>query len=256
MTLRPRLTGPARTARATGRMAPGGRMWSESPIPRQAARRVRQMAAPVVAADVVGWGHSGEEWSLGGTTSVPIQWGSGDEANLPGDLLYMFAVGPWTSIAGAAGWTPFVSGSFGGAHYFGMWRISDGSDGSFEVTADAGVRWSARGWAIRGAGPVTPTASVQTRSGVGPWQMLGSAQPFVLQVLAFWPTAALIAGARYDLYGVANDDPFGNGAGKLGHYLTNMYANYQYPPTENIQMVGAAEAPVSGEWIRTVVELA
>lgn len=46
MSLRPRLTGPEKDTLAVGRMAPGGRMFSESPIPRQAQRRVRRIGAP------------------------------------------------------------------------------------------------------------------------------------------------------------------------------------------------------------------
>jgi hypothetical protein len=54
MSIRPRDVPVAKVARAGQRMAPGGRRWSESPIPRVAVRRVRARQAPIVLPTALG----------------------------------------------------------------------------------------------------------------------------------------------------------------------------------------------------------
>lgn len=55
MSMRPRESFEGRIAVAQSRMAPGGRRWSESPIPRPARRRVRGMAGEETTAPIAGF---------------------------------------------------------------------------------------------------------------------------------------------------------------------------------------------------------
>lgn len=73
MSIRPRNPGLARVRRSGQRMAPGGRRWSESPIPRAGVRRTRATGIPPVEywlTDTSG-GSTGEFWEFVPEPTLP-----------------------------------------------------------------------------------------------------------------------------------------------------------------------------------------
>jgi hypothetical protein len=207
------------------------------------------------------------------TNTFDIYWSSGVRA---GELLVVFMAGPWVSLSAGTGWTTFVSGSTGPMHWHGMWRIAaadlaPGSNyGTIDVTySHAFMEYMAgSGWRLAPAGSLTPTATVETMTGYGPWTMLAAEDATAMQVMAF------IDGAHLTTVDVVRDGgttfPYLNeGNSDLQDVITPSEIHYgkflwtshfggrgAYPSSLPIDMVSDnTTTPLSGTWLRARVDL-
>jgi len=195
MSLRPRDPGIARIARAGQRMAPGGRRWSESPIPRPAVRRIRAGAA----APTYWWkfdNASGSTPEVGGGASIVYDNTVTHHATAlaPGST-YALTIPIATGTTGQASVTPplgaggtialdfWVSGlalpATGSAVLFQMWDtvspagefsiVMNGDTNEMEFSIDGTAVDGVATWAdpapIRGGLNLTPGGSVVANHG-------------------------------------------------------------------------------------------
>lgn len=146
MSLRPIDPALGRVARAYDRMAPGGRRWSESPIPRRATRRLPSMGVPVAETFYTKWD------SL--QTLDPSEYGYLI-------VVYVHSLVAPTSMA-PSGWTLVDSGSAGSAVWWGLlWAF-----GSATLDCDVESGWGSgtpgvndvysRGYLVASPGALRP----------------------------------------------------------------------------------------------------
>lgn len=123
MSLRPRDPKLNQVRRAGQRMAPGGRRWSESPIPRFAARRVPNMGiveTPPAFDQFRGpihhsaWPSAGTAWPALDTLTLDTTTAS------TGDGMLVVTFTTEAAVTPASGWTEVGTGTVGGI-YWGAW---------------------------------------------------------------------------------------------------------------------------------------
>jgi hypothetical protein len=167
VSLRPRPPLINDVSRAGQRMAPGGRRWSESPIPRPGVRRPRQQGKPPTT-DVWTYFTGGGELNYGQTNypSNTIENLGGSDGETYVSLLTAVAVPPLLP----AGWTTLTSGSVGDLYYrvgYIQWTASTPQeqiatiDGSTSPPTNQGrMVWNL--WST--TGHYTPAVAVSTRA--------------------------------------------------------------------------------------------
>lgn len=123
MSIRPRNMAAARLARAQARMAPGGRRWSESPIPRPGTvRRARAVGMPTPPSAGYEGGNSG---SLATTSATSLTMDSSAAAD--GQVAIVVAHAADVVVSAPSGWTVVASGTSGDLSYVIAWTTESGS---------------------------------------------------------------------------------------------------------------------------------
>lgn len=154
MSSRPRQPSMARVNKARSRMAPGGLMWSESPIPRPGKRRVRRLGTPPTPPTYV----SGSTLAFSGTDAAMTSTGL-----TVGDVMTCVAITKGAAITPPSGWVTLVSGAVTDLNYWAGWITLAGSDDLTLVRAN--TTYAALGQYHRWTDAVaTPTAAAGVES--------------------------------------------------------------------------------------------
>jgi len=126
------------------------RMWSESPVPRVASRRVRSTSgAPVVPPGNMTFGPKSGAFSLGvadvGSATVDLlthAYGIPGTYQVPGDEVVVLAFGVETGWAAPTGWHTVASGSAGVLDWIVARRVLTGSDSGEFTLSNMSPGWS------------------------------------------------------------------------------------------------------------------
>lgn len=259
MSLRPRDPNLTRVARAGQRMAPGGRRWSESPIPRVGPRRVRSQSPSPVTVDTYTYFTGGGELNYNDILfpSIGLEDMGGSDGETYVALLTCVGVAPLLP----SGWTELLSGSvgsIGGGLYYKAgyihWGAATPGEQIASITGGAGsldpptntgrMVWNM--WGI--VGHYTPHCSVTTRAAAtshpfqtpspawgSPWNMnaylvphpLGSSSASPTYDSGFTPTLVNYGeGAGYPhLVDDMDKDQYGGSAPVTAHDTTRTSVN-------------------------------
>lgn len=215
MSIRPRDPRLARVARAGQRMAPGGRRWSESPIPRVGVRRVRMVGATpagLVALDDGEWEVRNSVGSPPYTQTAVLDIATGSSwvpADGEGVVVLMHGIGLGT-ITIPSGWTLVDEGTAGAIQWLCMFLVGDGTAVDQDVTFstipnDTPVCYSywsfsgASGWEAAIAGATSDTAvadydsAIDFGSLVSPWNV--TIAQYSDEAFTAAPTESVVDGA-------------------------------------------------------------
>lgn len=256
MSLRPRDPNLTRVARAGQRMAPGGRRWSESPIPRVGPRRVRSQSPAPVTVDTFTYFTGGGQLNYGQTNypdnTLDNMGGTAGETYVA--LLTCVGVAPLLP----SGWTTLISGNAGSLYYragYIQWGPSTPQEQISTITGDTGsldpptntgrMVWNM--WGI--TGHYTPSAAVDTRSAA-------TSHPFKLPsglwgspwnhnaYLVPHPIGSSSASPTYDSGFTPYLVDYGEGAG-YPHLADDMSANGGYGGSEAMSVIDSTRISVN-----------
>lgn len=114
MSLRPHRVDAVEDASfAYSRMAPNGRRWSESPVPRPKGRQVRQFAVPAPPPDPPEWAITSLHFGYPDAEPPTYELGGGDFAGYDTGNAITIVVGVDAAPALPTGWTSLASGTHG-----------------------------------------------------------------------------------------------------------------------------------------------
>lgn len=124
-------------------MAPGGRRWSESPIPRVAPRRVRGVGSEVAAPEgvVTGQFYNYPQHTDGLSVDMAAS-GLAFQYAEAGQVAFIFAAGYNTGPTAPSGWSVIASGTSGPLDYVAASLLVTGSDDWILTLPDLPTDWA------------------------------------------------------------------------------------------------------------------
>lgn len=176
MSIRPLRPPEANLDMAYSRMAPNGRRWSESPIPRVARRRIlRPGVPPVVAQPEFGFWDFNTPNLGGGPWNICYDVPGSPYTPVEGDLVVAVVAGrEMTSMPLPSGWTTLDAASSGDLHWHIGYKVITATE-DYNITTtpapDFSPPWDYTGYAnastllFKTPGSLTPTVTV-TGTGV------------------------------------------------------------------------------------------